>query len=243
MDQRLKKIMYCSVFEKLAANFANKKACTAIIGVNLAATHILLKGDHVFSALFLSKLPWKRFCVYFSCVRYLYVTFLTDVKPAQRKASRGLCFCLFVAKAWVSHVCGGHQLLSDRSQGQSLVQFSSSCHWCSLRHHRQGPIAGEDHFCCSTSRKQLEEEDGGTAYSRCGGRGHETGHSMGQNPGVLDPSGKTAPVLGDGGACCVDSAGADGGDPFDELTQSLAEKIKSPFPKESDFVGIVAGPP
>ena len=55
MDQHLKKIPYCSVFEKLAANFENKKACAVITGVNLAAIQILLKSDHVFSALFLSK--------------------------------------------------------------------------------------------------------------------------------------------------------------------------------------------
>lgn len=55
---------------------------------------------------------------------------------------------------------------------------------------------------------------------------------MGQNPIVLDPVDKTTPVLG---VCCVDSAGTDGGDQFDEQIQRLAKKIKSPFPKESDL--------
>lgn len=109
--------------------------------------------------------------MYFSCVQCLYVTFLTDVKLAQRKASRRLWFCLFVAKAWVSHVCVGHQLLSDRSQGESLFQFIL------LRHHYLGHVAVEDQFCSSTSRKQLEEENGGIPYSRSSGGSHETGHS------------------------------------------------------------------
>lgn len=39
-NQLLKKVTCCSAFEKLAANFEHKKACTVIIGVNLAATHI-----------------------------------------------------------------------------------------------------------------------------------------------------------------------------------------------------------
>lgn len=54
MDQHLNKITCCSVFEKLAVNFGKKKAYTAFlfIGVNLAASHTILKGDHVFSALF-----------------------------------------------------------------------------------------------------------------------------------------------------------------------------------------------
>lgn len=54
--------------------------------------------------------------MYFGGVQYLYVTFLTDVKLAQRRASRRLCLCLSVAKPWVSDVCVGHQLLSDSSQ-------------------------------------------------------------------------------------------------------------------------------
>lgn len=39
-NQLLKKVTYCSVFEKLAANFEHKKACTVIIGVNLAVIHV-----------------------------------------------------------------------------------------------------------------------------------------------------------------------------------------------------------
>lgn len=64
MDQHLNKILYYPVFEKLAAYFENKKACTASVGMNLAVIHILLKRDRVLSALFLSKPLWKgRACI------------------------------------------------------------------------------------------------------------------------------------------------------------------------------------
>lgn len=40
------------------------------------------------------------------------------------------------------------------------------------------------------------------------------------------------------GVCCVDPAGTDGGDQFDEQIQSLAGKIKSPFSKESGLQAL-----
>lgn len=43
---------YIVVFEKMAVNFGKRKAYNAIIGVNFAAIHTILKGDHVLSDLF-----------------------------------------------------------------------------------------------------------------------------------------------------------------------------------------------
>lgn len=60
-----------------------------------------------------------------------------------------------------------------RDHKASPCSGSSRCHQCSLRHHHLGHTAGEDQFCWSTSRKQLEEENGGSPYSRSSGGGRE----------------------------------------------------------------------
>lgn len=132
-----------------------------IIGVNRAAIHMLLNGNCVFSAFVSQQTPWMRFCMCFCCV-----------KSVQRKASRGLCLCL-------SQKSGTHvSVLATSCFPQGWSSFSSSsCPRCSLRHHHLVHIAGEDQFCCSTSRNHLEEEKGGTPYLRSSEGSQETGHS------------------------------------------------------------------
>lgn len=176
MAQHLKKIIYCSVFEKLAANFENKKACTAIIGVNLAAIHILLKGDHVFSALLLSK-PLGRGSACISVVfnAYMWPFSLTSSLHRGKRATGFGFVCLLLKPGSHMSVLATSCFLTDHKV--SLCSSSSSCHWCLLRHHHLGHEAVEDQFCSSTSRKQLEEENGGTPYSRSSGGSHETGRS------------------------------------------------------------------
>lgn len=88
------------------------------------------------------------------------------------ESNRGLCLCLLLV------VCCSHlSVLATSCFPQDWSLFSSSsCPWCSLRHHHLGHIAGENQFCCSTSRNPKEEK-GGTPYLRSSEGSQETGHS------------------------------------------------------------------
>lgn len=131
MDQHLNTILCYRVFEKLAARFENKKACAARVGTNLAAIRILLKRERVLSALFLSKPLWKgRARIFLHCMS---VTFLAAVELAQRKASHGLDFCLFVTfwfwslKSCISRACLSYQLPPARPADTTRLIFIPVC--------------------------------------------------------------------------------------------------------------------
>ena len=141
-----------------------------IIGANLAAVQVLLKGGHVLSALF----PVKRLGRGSACILVVSGTctgpFSLMSNLHRGKQAPGFAFaCLLLKSGSHMSMLATRCLLTDDK--------ASLCHWCPLRHHHPGRIAREDQFCRSTSSKQLEAANGGTPCSRSSGGSHETGHS------------------------------------------------------------------
>lgn len=142
----------------------------------LVAIHMLLKGDHVFSALFLSK-PLGRGS---ACILVVFNTcmwpfsLMSNLHRGEQAAGFA-CVCLLLNPGCQMSVLATSCFLTVHKA--SLCSSSSSCHGCSLRHRHLGHIAGKDKICCSTWRKQREEERGGSPYSRCSRGGHEAGPS------------------------------------------------------------------
>lgn len=115
------------------------------------------------------------FCVYFS-VFQSGVSLVRDLSQwcqtcTEESKAAGLAFSylLLNPRSHVSALASSRFLTDHKA---SLCSLSPSCHWCSLRHYHLGCMSGKGKICCSTSRKQLEEEKSGTPYSRSRGGGH-----------------------------------------------------------------------
>lgn len=94
---------------------------------------------------------------------------MSDLHRGSKAAGLAFSYLLLNPRSHVSALASSRFLTDHKA---SLCSLSPSCHWCSLRHYHLGCMSGKGKICCSTSRKQLEEEKSGTPYSRSRGGGH-----------------------------------------------------------------------